>query len=201
MKKKHKKGIVIQEIRKFKLSALQPADYNPRTITDEALQGLAASLERFGCVEPIIVNVRGGSNVIVGGHQRYKVLKKILAPSEKISCVTVDLDKTREKLLNLTLNNPKTQGEFIAGLDRYIESLQVEAGRENDFLDLRIRQLAEEIKLADNDGPAIYKEEELKPFTKTHILLSFPPSLLPKIDEHLWAIIKVDGVEYEQGSN
>lgn len=28
---------------------------HPRTITDDALQGLAVSLKKFGCVEPIIV--------------------------------------------------------------------------------------------------------------------------------------------------
>lgn len=43
--------------------------------------------------------------------------------------------------------------------------------------------------------------EEIKPYCKTHILLSFPPEKLADIKEHLEKIIEVDGVEYEQASN
>lgn len=44
-------------------------------------------------------------------------------------------------------------------------------------------------------------EEDLRPFTKTHILLSFPPQLLIDIAPHLEAIRKIRGVEVEQASN
>ena len=113
-----KKGM---KIKRFKLSELRPAAYNPRTISDEALAGLAKSMERFGCVEPIVVNVRGGKNIIVGGHQRYKALDQ--AGAKDCQCVTVDLKKADEKLLNITLNNPAVQGEFIAELGEYIDKL------------------------------------------------------------------------------
>ena len=60
--------------KKFRMKDLNPAEYNPRVISDEALEGLTVSLMMFGCVEPIIVNVRDDRNVIVGGHQRHKGL-------------------------------------------------------------------------------------------------------------------------------
>lgn len=45
------------------------------------------------------------------------------------------------------------------------------------------------------------KKENLIPFQKTHILLSFHPQLLLKIQESLQKIIDTEGVEYEQSNN
>ena len=59
-------------IRTMKLADLKPAKYNPRKIDDAAMAGLEQSMTRFGVVEPIIFNARSG--VVVGGHQRLKVL-------------------------------------------------------------------------------------------------------------------------------
>ena len=40
------------------LTAFDPATYNPREITDIALEALGESLEEFGLVQPLIVNLR-----------------------------------------------------------------------------------------------------------------------------------------------
>src|SRR4030066_190806 len=77
------------QVKKFKLNEIHPAKYNPRVITDDALAGLAESIKRFGCVEPIIVNVRAGKNIIVGGNQRFKVLQA--AKGKEAICITVGL--------------------------------------------------------------------------------------------------------------
>lgn len=45
------------------------------------------------------------------------------------------------------------------------------------------------------------KKENLEPFKKTHILLSFHPQLMLKIQSLLQQIIDVEGVEYEQSNN
>lgn len=136
------------EIRTFKLAELAAADYNPRTIGKEAMEGLAYSIQRFGCVEPIIVNVREGQNRIVGGHQRHKALTA--AGVAEALCVTVDLDDSEERLLNLSLNNPEIQGEFIDSLDAYIEDL---AGTVEDvvILNLRIDHLKKEIQKSEDE--------------------------------------------------
>lgn len=51
--------------------ALKPSEYNPREPMGEKDRAdLRASLERFGCVEPLVVNTfPGRENVLVGGHQ------------------------------------------------------------------------------------------------------------------------------------
>lgn len=47
---------------------LQPAPYNPRKISPEGLENLAASLREFGDLSGIVRNVR--TDRLVGGHQR-----------------------------------------------------------------------------------------------------------------------------------
>jgi hypothetical protein len=50
-------------------------------------------------------------------------------------------------------------------------------------------------------GPGKIKKENITSFQKTHILLSFHPQLMLKIQKHLEEITKIEGVEYEQSSN
>ncbi len=131
------------EIKKFRLDEIRPARYNPRVISDDAFQGLCHSISKFGCVEPIIVNIRGGENIIVGGHQRHRAL--IAEGIEECLCVTVDLSDGDERLLNLTLNNPAAQGEFIEKLDEYIDQLRSDLPDDEDYFDLQINMLRSEI--------------------------------------------------------
>lgn len=62
------------KMEKRKLSELRPADYNPRkllTPEDKEYQDIKRSIEKFGYVDPIIINSDG---TVIGGHQRINVL-------------------------------------------------------------------------------------------------------------------------------
>lgn len=72
---------------------LNDADYNPRTITEAALRGLGASLERFGLVQPIVWNERTGN--VVAGHQRLRVLRA--EGVERTTVVVVDYSESEER--------------------------------------------------------------------------------------------------------
>jgi ParB-like chromosome segregation protein Spo0J len=64
------------------------AEYNPRQLTEEQYQQLKDSITRFGLVDPIIVNQhQDRKNIIVGGHQRTRVAKKL--GIEEVPCVFV----------------------------------------------------------------------------------------------------------------
>lgn len=90
-------------IQKLKINQLKPAEYNPRKKlekTDEAYKRIKASIEEFGFVDPIIVNVR--TMTVIGGHQRLEILKDL--NHEEVECVVLNLDEKEERKLNLSLN-------------------------------------------------------------------------------------------------
>ena len=98
------------QIERLSIGALKAAEYNPRKDLkpgDPEFEKLKRSIEEFGYVEPVIVNKRTGYR-IVGGHQRYKVLKHL--GHAEVDCVIVDIDEQKEKALNIALN--KISGEW-----------------------------------------------------------------------------------------
>lgn len=111
------------EIRKISIKKLKPAEYNPRVDLrpgDEEYEKIKRSIEEFGFVEPIIIN---SDMTIIGGHQRYKVLKEL--GYKEIECSVVDLDKTKEKALNIALN--KISGDWDSEkLELLLKELQDE---------------------------------------------------------------------------
>lgn len=95
-------------IQKINIEKLKVAEYNPRKDLkpeDEEYQKIKKSIIEFGYVEPVIVN---SDMTVIGGHQRIKVLKEL--GHTEIECNVVDLDKAKEKALNIALN--KISGEW-----------------------------------------------------------------------------------------
>tara|TARA_R100000353_G_scaffold2087_5_gene3093 strand:- start:138 stop:719 length:582 start_codon:yes stop_codon:yes gene_type:complete len=79
------------------------AEYNPREITENQFNDLKLSIEKFGFVEPIIVNNHPDRvNVVIGGHQRLKVAEFL--GMESVPAVLVELDEDEERELNIRLN-------------------------------------------------------------------------------------------------
>ncbi len=96
------------KIERIAINSLNLAKYNPRKDLkpeDIEYQKIKRSIEEFGYVDPIIVNK---DMTVIGGNQRLKVLKDL--DYKKVSCVVLDLDKIREKALNIALN--KIEGEW-----------------------------------------------------------------------------------------
>lgn len=119
----------------MKLADLDPAPYNPRTISKEAMQGLTASLRRFGLVQPIVWNKR--SKQIVGGHQRREALMDHGVLEADV--LVVDLPPDEEKALNITLNNPAIGGEFTDDLQDMLADLREQMPE--TFTELRLEDL------------------------------------------------------------
>lgn len=95
--------------KRFLISELRAAEYNPRSITKVQMEELRRSMLEYGVVQPIVVNIHEGRyGVVVGGHQRLKVLKG--EGVTEIDCVIVDLPVEKERNLNLRLN--RNNGQF-----------------------------------------------------------------------------------------
>jgi len=115
------------KIKNVSISQLSAAAYNPRKDLqkgDAEYEKLERSLEKFGCVEPIVWNEATGN--VVGGHQRLKILIDQGATELDVSVVNLSIDD--EKALNIALNK-------ISG----------------DWDNEKLSALLEELKLADVD--------------------------------------------------
>ena len=96
------------EFKRLKIADLIPASYNPRKKLkkgDREYEKIRNSITEFGYVEPVIVN---SDMTIIGGHQRATVLTDL--GYEEIDCIVIDIDKQKEKALNIALN--KITGEW-----------------------------------------------------------------------------------------
>ena len=112
--------MVSKELVPIKLEEIVPASYNPRKISEREYNNLGNSLDEFGLVDPIIINLK--NNRIISGHQRFDILyskdpqKQVyLLKLGDIGWVIKDKnmiikDEAHEKALNLALN--RIQGEF-----------------------------------------------------------------------------------------
>ena len=66
---------------------------------DKEYEKIKNSIEEFGFADPLVVNA---DMTIIGGHQRLTVAMSL--GYTEVPCAVVDIDKTREKALNIALN-------------------------------------------------------------------------------------------------
>lgn len=97
-------------IKVLDINSIKPSEFNPRIQLDvgsEEFQKIKESIIEFGLVEPLLVNEVNMS--IIGGHQRYSVLKFL--GYKEVPCVLInEPDEEREKALCVGLN--KIKGEW-----------------------------------------------------------------------------------------
>ena len=90
------------ELKMLPVSVLKPAAYNPRKKLkpgDKEYEKIKNSITEFGFADPLVVNA---DMTIIGGHQRLTVAMEL--GYTEVPCAVVDIDKTREKALNIALN-------------------------------------------------------------------------------------------------
>ena len=90
------------ELKVLPVTVLKPAEYNPRKKLkpgDKEYEKIRNSIEEFGFADPLVVNA---DMTIIGGHQRLTVAQDL--GYTEVPCAVVDVDKTREKALNIALN-------------------------------------------------------------------------------------------------
>jgi len=118
------------KIERVAINKLKPANYNPRQISNKQYKDLKESVNRFGIVDPIIVNKNG--NVVIGGHQRLRVCKDL--KHTEIDCVVLDLTKEEERELNIRLN--KSGGEF--DMDILANEFEIEELKDWGFKEIEL---------------------------------------------------------------
>lgn len=182
------------KVEKISLVDLEPAEYNPRKISEQELVKLENSINEFGLVDPIIINLK--NNKIIGGHQRYEALyNKYTADNDfqpelnlirlgDIGWVFEDTElkigsEAQEKALNLALN--KISGEWdTVKLQPLLEDLklsELDIGL-TGFDDYEISSLTfdfddfdiDEDNYPEDDLPEDYVEVEGEPINQSYVV-------------------------------
>jgi len=134
------------EIVQVPISQLRPSEYNPRKMSDKQEADLTESLKRFQFVDPIIVNsFPAREGVVIGGHQRLKIAKKI--GYKDVPVVYLNLNLEQEKELNLRLNANGGEWDYDL-LKNFNLNLLMDVGFDNKDLE----QMFDDVLEIDNDN-------------------------------------------------
>ena len=155
------------KIEKILINKLKPATYNPRQITKKQYNDLKESIDRFGLVDPIIVNEK--TMTIIGGHQRYKIWKENAEQSNvddiTIPCVMLNLNTEQERELNIRLN--KSGGEW--DMDILANEFDIQELKDWGFKDLEFGFNIDKIEEEQEEIATItIKEDDLVKAQKLH---------------------------------
>ena len=132
----------------YNANDLVMAEYNPRQLTKDQYTQLKDSKNRFGLVDPLIVNKnKDRKNILVGGHQRLRIAKEM--GLESIPCVEIDLSYDQEKELNIRLNKNVGEWDYDALANPFDVGELTEWGFSND--DLQFYEDEPTVGLIDDD--------------------------------------------------
>jgi site-specific DNA-methyltransferase (adenine-specific) len=141
------------------IDELKPSEYNPRKASKKEYEDLRRSIERFGLVDPLIVNsAENRKNVVIGGHFRLKVAKDLGIKQVPVVYVNIpDIEKEQELNLRLNRNTGEWDFDLLANFD---ENLLKDVGFEgfelDRILDWRVTDKEEEEEIPEA------KETEIK---------------------------------------
>ncbi len=141
------------------INKLKPAEYNPRDMTKKERKDLEASLEKFGMVEPIVVNSHPDRmNIVIGGHQRLISWKAKGNKTIPVSYVSLPLEQERE--LNLRLN--RNNGHFVWDmLEDFGKDMLKDVGFDSKELDKVFKKIEEDTSDYMGDGEIFSVEGEV----------------------------------------
>ena len=102
-----------------KITDLKPSEYNPRQASEKECLDLKNSIQRFGLVDPIIVNSNPKrKNIIIGGHFRCRMATELGYQEVPVVYINIsDLDKERELNVRLNKNSGSFDYDLLANFD------------------------------------------------------------------------------------
>lgn len=140
-------------IQRMPLKSLNRAKYNPRRdMSSSEKADLSCSIRSNGYIEPIVVNVKNDSNIVVSGHQRLSIMMDMNV--EEIDVSVVELDPTEERQLNIALNRIKG-GWDSKKLANLLSELNA-----RDHLGFSSKEIDELLKAASKNADRIFEKME-----------------------------------------
>jgi DNA modification methylase len=162
----NQKDLMISQV---SINSLKASSYNPRKLSKKQEEDITQSLKKFGCVDPLIVNGhKDRKNIVIGGHQRLKIMKKL--KYKEVPVVYLNLTLQKEKELNLRLNKNSGQWDFEL-LKKFEVDLLLDVGfGDEDLSDI----WDESLELEDDN---FNESKELEKIKKTEIKKGYAFSL------------------------
>ncbi len=138
------------KIKQVNIDEIHMADYNPRQLTKNQYKYLKDSIYKFGLVDPLIINInQDRKNILVGGHQRLRIAKKLGFKS--VPCVEVNLSFEKERELNVRLNKNVGSWDFDSLANFFDIDELFEWGFKDEELFSFDKDYSEEFSLPDGD--------------------------------------------------
>jgi hypothetical protein len=172
-----------------KVSQLREKHDNPKISTEKGKQRLKTSLNKFGLAGTIIANLpeKQGKNAeypIIDGHSRVAELKAAGVPEVWVSVPSRMLTKKEFDEMNALYDVAKASDPDMLMIEELVSE-----------------ETLTEFDLIKEKPDLTPQKVELKPYVRTHILLSFPPEKMIDIQEYLQKIADMPFVELEQANN
>lgn len=189
----HEKLVPIGQLREHPM--------NPYKHPEVQVQKLALLIKFHGWRYPIVVSRRSG--LIVNGHCRLLAAKLL-----GLTLVPVDIQyfkNENDELAHLLADNviqefkelsKAKMGDALVNLDQVNYPQELTA--------IGPSEAAEFINFVGSDpgkDEMDYVEQQLKPYNKTHILISFPPDMFTLVEQQIRELTQYGEIEIEQASN
>lgn len=147
-----------------KINELNPAPYNPRKWDEKAERELSESIQKFGFVDPIIVNgATNRKNVVIGGHFRLHIAKRL--GYETVPAVYVPIpDIEKEKEINLRLNHATGTWDY-----ELLKTFDIDTLLDIGFDDTELDQTWNDVLGTEDDGFDFEKEVEKIKYPKAKL--------------------------------
>lgn len=172
----------------MKLSSIKKNPDNPQTIKDVDFKKLVKSIKEFPKMMELRPLIIDDNNIIIGGNKRYDAL------------IHLGYDEVPNNWIKKASKLTKDE------IQRFIIADNVNFG-EWDYEKLKNQFDKDHLNYWGIDLPDYDRKElemstyQLKPYKKTHILISFNPDDFNKISSIIDELYKFDFLEIEQSSN
>lgn len=149
------------EVINIDINLLNPAEYNPRNLTEEQFNNIKSSLDEFDFVNPLVVNSNPNrKNILIGGHQRLKVAKEL--GYKQVPVVYVNLNEQQEKELNIRLNKNTGEWDLDSLSEHFTKNELSDWGFDEEELSVLFRNTSKKIDSKNNqDDPTFGDEVDL----------------------------------------
>lgn len=144
-----------------KVSELKSYEKNPRKMSAEEKAEIEKSIDGFGRVVPLIINIGKRNNIVISGNQRLKIYKEKKVEEVEAMVPSRELTLEEEKELNLRLNKNTASWDYDL-LQEFDLDLLLDVG----FGDDELQSFFDDVELAEDDYDV---EKALKEIKKTKV--------------------------------